>query len=381
MIIGVDGTAIQGARSGSGLYLQQLLYALSSVLEEDKVLAWMNNATSQEAERVPQNRYMVLTSTHFPPAALKLSWGTLGTPTLESLVGRSLDACLYACPPLPPQKKGVKAIYLHDLAEWVATEPQPNAPSRLTAKEFERVLSEADLILTGSDYNRQAIKKRYPTFPDAKFRAIPPAVSPGFQRPALADQVEAVRKAYGLHRPYFLYAGTLETRKNLLRMVHAFLLYQQQSKIETDLVLAGAKGWIGEDFMQFIQSPALKGKVRWLDLVPPESLAALYSGATLFAYPSHQEGSGAPILEAMGCGAPVVCSDTGALPEWAGSAALLVPPNHIERWVGAFQRVAGDLEVREEMRRRGFERASNCRWETAVQSFLTSLRSAVDRRG
>jgi hypothetical protein len=80
----------------------------------------------------------------------------------------------------------------------------------------------------------------------------------------------------------------------------------------------------------------------------------------------------------MGCGAPVVCSDTGALPEWAGSAALLVPPNHIERWVGAFQRWRGDLEVREEMRRRGFERASNCRWETAVQSFLTSLRSAVD---
>jgi glycosyltransferase involved in cell wall biosynthesis len=129
---------------------------------------------------------------------------------------------VFTLAPPASAKKGVKAIYLHDLAEWVATEPQPNAPSRLTAKEFERVLSEADLILTGSDYNRQAIKKRYPTFPDAKFRAIPPAVSPGFQRPALADQVEAVRKAYGLHRPYFLYAGTLETRKNLLRMVHAF---------------------------------------------------------------------------------------------------------------------------------------------------------------
>jgi len=381
VILGVDGTPLQGVRSGSGWYLTHLLESLSGILEEDKILVWMNNASGVEQMRVPQNRLLALAATHFPGTALKLSWGTLGSPTLEGLVGRSLDVCLYACPPLPPQKKGVKAIYLHDLAEWVATESQPNAPSRLAAKEFERVLSEVDLILTGSDYNRQAIKKRYPTFPDEKFRTIPPVVAPMFQRPALADQVEAVRKDYGLHRPYFLYAGTLETRKNLLRMVHAFLLYQQQSKIETDLVLAGPKGWIGEDFMQFILSPALKGKVRWIDLVPPESLAALYSGATLFAYPSHQEGSGAPILEAMGCGAPVICSDTGALPEWAGSAALLVPPNHIERWVGAFQRVAGDLEVREEMRRRGFERATNCRWETAAQSFLTTLRSAVGRRG
>jgi glycosyltransferase involved in cell wall biosynthesis len=377
VILGVDGTALQGARSGSGWFLSHLLESLSRVLEEDKVLVWMNNAPEEEQLRVPQNRYMTLTSTHFPAAALKLSWGTLGTPTLEGLVGRSLDACLYATPVFPPQKRGGKAIYVHDIAQWVAAEPNQGPTTIPGPKEFERVLSAADIILTGTEFNRDAILKRLPSYSADKVRVIPQGVAPLFQKPATREKIEEVRKLYGIQKPFFLYAGTVETRKNLLRLVHGFLLFQQQSGQDVQLLLAGPKGWIGEDFIQFLLSPVLAGRVRCLGAVSPEHLHALYSDAFLFAYPALQEGSGATMLEAMGCGAPVVCSDAGALPETAGNAALLVPPTQVGQWAAAFQKVVGDPEVRQELRNRGFVRAAQCKGEMSARAVLSALVSTA----
>lgn len=373
MILGVDGTPLQGVRSGSGWYLTHLLESLSGILEEDKILVWMNNASGVEQMRVPQNRLLALAATHFPGTALKLSWGTLGSPTLEGLVGRSLDACLYLAPGLPPQKKGGKVLLIQDLAEWVTSDSSRGTDHGLTAKEFEDLLGGCDRVLTGSEFNRSELRRRFASFPDSKITVVPMGLSPLFQKPAPRDKVAEVRRYYGLHKPYLLYAGTLETRKNLLRLVHGFLLFQQQSQREVELVLAGPKGWISEDFMQFLLSSALAGKVRWLDVVPSDHLAALYTDAQLFAYPALREGSGTPMLEAMGCGAPVVCSDTGALPETAGNAALLVPPSEVAPWADAFTKVTGDPELREELRRRGFEHAARFRWENTARSVLASL--------
>lgn len=373
MILGLDGTPLQGVCSSSGWHLNHLLESLSGLLEEDKIFVWMNNAFGAEQLRVPQNRYVALVNTHYPNAALKLSWGTLGTPTLEGLIGRSLDACLYAAPAMPPQKRGGKVLLIHDLAEWIASDPPQGNPQALSPGDFEKTLKVVDLVLTVSDYNRAVIKRRIPGFSDEKIRVVPNGILPMFQKPVTRDKVEEVRRYYGLHKPYFFYAGVLETRKNLLRLVHAFLVYQQQAGVETELVMAGPKGWIGEDFMQFLLSSALAGKVRWLDVVPPDHLAALYTDAVLFVYPALNAGFGTPVLEAMGCGAPVLCAESGALPEIAGDAALKVPPTQVGLWVSAFQKVAGDREVREEMRRRGFECASHYRWDRSAKEVLSAL--------
>jgi alpha-1,3-rhamnosyl/mannosyltransferase len=380
LILGVDGTPIQGVRSGSGWYLTHLLESLSGILEEDKIFVWMNNGFGPEQMRVPQNRFVSLVSTHYPVAALKLSWSTLGSPTLEGLVGRSLDACLYVSPLQAPQKRGGKVLFIHDLVEWVSTDNSQGHPTALSPKDFEKVLSEADLVLTGSEFNRVEIKKRLQGFPDEKIRLVTDGLTPLFQKPALRDKVLEVRNYYGLRKPYILYAGTLETRKNLLRLVHGFLLYQQQTRTETELILAGPKGWIGDDFMQFLLSSALAGKVRWLDVVSSDHLAALYSDAVLFAYPALQEGSGVPILEAMGCGAPVLCADSGALPEVVGDAALKVPPTQVGQWAAALEKVAGDVELQEEMRRRGFARAASFRWDKSAKEVLSALVAVAKAR-
>jgi glycosyltransferase involved in cell wall biosynthesis len=341
-------------------------------LEEDKILVWMNNAVEAEQLRVPQNRYLALVNTHYPFAALKLSWGTLGTPTLEGLIGRSLDACLYMAPNMPPQKRGGKVLLIHDLAEWVLSDPPQGNPQALSLGDFEKMLKAADLVLTGSEYSRDVIQKKVPGFPVEKIRVVTNGIATIFQKPALRDKVEEVRRYYGLHKPYFLYAGVLETRKNLLRLVHAFLVYQQQAGMGTELVLAGPKGWIGEEFIQFILSSALAGKVRWLDTVSPDHLAALYTDAVLFAYPAVNEGFGTSVLEAMGCGAPVLCAESGALPEMVGDAALKVPATQVGQWVSAFQKIAGDSEVRDEMRRRGFERASHYHLDRSAKELLSA---------
>ncbi len=381
MIIGVDGTPILGVRSGPGWYLTHLLEALSFMLEEDKILVWMNNPHETERSRIPETRYLSRALTRYPASALKMSWNALGTPTLESLVGRSLDACFYAALPVPPQKKGAKILFVHDLAAWTAPEWAMSPQSRNYGKELEKQIEAADLVLTGSEFCRKEMRRLFARLTDEKVRVVPHGLAKLFQKPASSDKVEMVKKKLGLSLPFFLYAGTIETRKNLLRLVHGFLIYLQQSGEKAELILAGAKGWVGEEFMQFILSPALKGKVRWIGAVEPEDLWALYSGAEAFAYPALSEGFGMPILEAMGCGAPVLYASTGALPELAGDAGLGVGSSDVGQWAAALMKLHRDQDLRDEMRHRGFARSALYRWETTAKQTLTSIVDAAKAHG
>ncbi len=381
MIIGVDGTPILGSRSGPGWYLTHLMEALSSVLEEDKAYLWMNNPREEENLRVPQNRYLVHTVSHYPAAALKMSWNTLGSPTLDTLVGRPLDVCLYAGLPVPPQKKGARVFFVHDLSCWTAPEWAMDPRSQHYGRELEKQIGAADLILTGSEYNRLEMKRLFPGLPEGKVRVVPHGVARMFQKAAPPEVLLEVKHRYNLTRPYALYVGSLETRKNLLRLVHGFLLFHQQVKTDMELILAGPKGWIGEEFMQFITSPALGGKVRWIDAVPPEHLWGLYTGAEMFAYPALTEGFGLPMLEAMGCGTPVMYAANGALPEVAGDAGMQVAATDVNQWASAFVRLHQDQDLRSELIHRGAARVTLYRWEKTAQQTLESLRQAVKARG
>jgi glycosyltransferase involved in cell wall biosynthesis len=225
------------------------------------------------------------------------------------------------------------------------------------------------------------MRRLFTRLTDEKVRVVPPGLAKLFQKPAPSDKVQAVKNKFGINLPYFLYAGTIETRKNLLRLVHGFLIYLQQSEEKAELILAGAKGWIGEEFMQFILSPALKGKVRWIGVVEPEELWGLYTGAEAFAYPALSEGFGMPILEAMGCGAPVLYASNGALPELAGDAGLGVGASDVGQWAGALLKIHRDQDLRDEMRHRGFARSAVYRWEKTAQQTLTSIVDAAKAHG
>src|SRR5206468_2169444 len=115
-------------------------------------------------------------------------------------------------------------------------------------------------------------------------------------------------------------------RKNLPRLIEAYARFRVRTGLRYQLVIAGGKGWLYEETFAHAERSAFASDICFTGFVPEKHLAPLYSGAEVFAYPSLYEGFGLPVLEAMACGTPVVCSNTSSLPEFAGDAALLVPP-------------------------------------------------------
>jgi glycosyltransferase involved in cell wall biosynthesis len=192
----------------------------------------------------------------------------------------------------------------------------------------------------------------------------------------------AIRARYDLHQPYLLYVGTLHPRKNLVRLVQAYArLLSQPTGRDTAplLVLAGQKGWLYAEINDEVRRLGLGERVRLTGFVPEEDLAALLSGALAFVFPSLYEGFGLPVVEAMACGTPVVCSQTSSLPEVAGDAALLVDPLDPEDLAGALLRIVGDEGLRRELVQRGFQQARQFSWRRCARETLDALEEAGRR--
>jgi len=170
---------------------------------------------------------------------------------------------------------------------------------------------------------------------------------------------------------YILHVGTIEPRKNLVRLVAA---YHQTRKAASSpapkLVLAGDTGWQFKDVFGLVEALELKGEVIFLGKVPTDILPALYNGAVIFAYPSLYEGFGLPLLEAMACGAPVVASNTSSLPEVVGDAGVLIDPADTQALADALASLLNDAERRAGLSARGLTRARLFSWKRVAGEVL-----------
>jgi glycosyltransferase involved in cell wall biosynthesis len=191
--------------------------------------------------------------------------------------------------------------------------------------------------------------------------------------PAYAD-ADRVREHYGLPAEYLLHVGTLQPRKNLERLIEAAAALRVR-RPGLELVLAGRPGWKAEPILA--RARAQPGFVRILDYVPQAHLAGLYSGAQVFVFPSLYEGFGFPVLEAMACGTPVVCSNTSSLPEVAGEAALAVAPLDTEAMSAAIGRVLDDPSLRAALVAKGLAQVQRFSWARAAAETLQVLEQAA----
>ena len=189
-------------------------------------------------------------------------------------------------------------------------------------------------------------------------------------RPAPADEVERTLRALGISRPYVLWMGTREPRKNLGGAIHGFAAAARLGiDPDTSLVLAGPTGWGDDPAQALIDRLGLAGRVSLPGFVAESSKAALLTGASAFLFPSLGEGFGLPALEAMACGVPVVASDRPSLPEVVGDAGLLVDPDDHDALGAQLARVLTEPGLGEELGRRGSSRAASFTWErTAAET-------------
>jgi glycosyltransferase involved in cell wall biosynthesis len=210
----------------------------------------------------------------------------------------------------------------------------------------------------------------------ARVRVVHEAAAPAFT-PRRPEQLRplAERMQLDLDRPYVLFVGTLEPRKNVPLLLEAF--GRLRTHVDAQLLLVGARGWLDEPIFQAHARSGVGDAARFLGALAEDDLAVLYSHAGVFVLPSVYEGFGLPVLEAMACGAPVVCSKAGPLPEVAGDAAVLLPPEDAALWAGAMEEVLTDRSRAATLRQTGFARARQFSWARAARATREVYREAL----
>jgi len=363
MRICLDVSPAAHRRAGMGRYAQEMATALLAAGTEHDYVLFYNRAIDARVEPPLDCLPRLTTSLPDKPWRLSVLLAYLSRFPQDRLFP-GVDI-FHATDHLLPHLFRVRSVFtLHDLA--FRFYPQTHTPlSRwFLALMMPRFLRAATAVIAVSECTRRDAIRQY-GLDEARVRVIHEGVNPRF-RPATPEAIAAIRQKYNLPERYVFYVGTIEPRKNLTTLLEAYLSLKNQ-RSGCGLVVAGSRGWRCQGFFRRLRELGLEGQVILPGFVPDEGLPALYSGADLFVFPSLYEGFGLPVLEAMACGTPVVCSDTSSLPEVGGDAALLVPPDDAGALAAAMQRALQDQALRAQMRALGLEQARRLTWEKAAQ--------------
>lgn len=187
---------------------------------------------------------------------------------------------------------------------------------------------------------------------------------------------EELEKKFGITGKYVLFVGTLQPRKNIVRLIEAFSLVLDKSP---QLVVIGKKGWLYEEILAAPKKFGVEERVIFLDFVTDDDLPSLYHHAEVFVLPSLYEGFGLPVLEAMKLGCPVITSNVSSLPEAGGDAALYVNPEDTQDIAEKIEKVISDKKLREQMVKKGFEHIKQFSWEKTARQTLEILENVAKK--
>jgi glycosyltransferase involved in cell wall biosynthesis len=363
--IAIDGSAIPARMAGAGVYTYQLVRALAELPRDHRLVVFARPGLFNDL--AAQGRLDVV-HVGLRSRALRLGWEQMVLPFLlqrhriDVLHSPHHHTPIALAPPRPR-----RVVTVHDVTFLLL--PQRYPPVRRLYMEAVTRASAAvaDAIITPSQTVRNDVIREL-RVPSDRVVAVPEAAAPRFA-PASDGERARVRGKYGLPQRYVLSVGSREPGKNRARLLRAIALLRDQG-LDCALAVVGQQAWRFEDETGLVQRLGLAERVRFLGYVPDDDLPALYSAATVFAYPSLYEGFGLPVLEAMACGTPVVTSSVSATAEVAGDAALLIDPRDTQALAGAIGHLLSDEALHADLRARGLERAGQFSWERAARETL-----------
>ncbi|NNE11731.1 MAG: glycosyltransferase family 4 protein [Ilumatobacter sp.] len=283
------------------------------------------------------------------------TWNRFDWPAVERATGR-VDVC-HSTTAIPAASAAPKVVTVHDVAFVAAPKRFTRHGARVMRAGLERCRA-ADLIMCPSAATANGLREL--GFPGDRLRIVPWGVEPATITETDRDRVG---RRFGLPDEFVLFVGTVEPRKNLPRLVEALAA----STVDLPLVVAGAPGW-GAEF------PVHGVRAHFLGFVEAGDLPALFDLATVFAYPSLEEGFGLPVLEAMAYGTPVVTSKATATEEVAGEAAVLVEPADVESIAAG---LGAALDRADELRAAGLARAARFSWEATTDATVAAYREVA----
>jgi glycosyltransferase involved in cell wall biosynthesis len=366
--VAYDITSIDGQPSGVGNYTLHLLTHLLSANSGHEYLTLSNRPGCPE----PLLPYTTAPASRLFPRS-RMFWMQCVLPgSLRALrphlahYTNSIAPLFSPCP---------YVVTIHDMTLSLLPGYHPLRKQLLVRPIVALVARRARQIITVSEHARQDVI-RVLRVPAERVSVTLEAAASCFS-PASEEERTRVRADYGINGPYVLYVGTLEPRKNLVRLVRAWHSLRRAGKIPHRLVMVGARGWQDGPIFETVRALGCEDAITFTGYVPQADLPALYSAADAFVFPSLSEGFGLPVVEAMACGTPVLISSAPALVEVAGGAALQVDAAS-QRSIGdGLERLLTDGPLRSTLRERGLARAGALSWEQTARQTLKVYREAL----
>jgi glycosyltransferase involved in cell wall biosynthesis len=362
MRIAIDSTPLLLRSAGVKTYVYNWLRHLRRLAGDETVRAWpyLEPAKEYSHEKSVAGRAGTLAR-----LALLHAVNYSGLPLLDWL-GPRVDV-FHASHQLwnPPRRAKLTAT-LYDMTCWLV--PETHSPANVRGSRLfgERVMRRADGLIAISE-NTRADAVRVLGLAEEKIEVIYPGVAEPFFR-TTPEGARAVAARYALSRPYILFVGTIEPRKNIDVLLDAYGQLPPSLRADFELVVAGPAGWGDPSTLERLRSG--DHGVRYLGYVPEADLPGLTAGASVFVYPSLYEGFGLPLAQAMAAGVPSITSNVSSLPEVAGDGALLTDPRSPAEIAAAIERLLLSPDLRATLAREAASRARRYTWEACARQSL-----------
>lgn len=264
-----------------------------------------------------------------------------------------------------------KVSMVHDVAYLRYPEHLQPRIRTFYKKWMGRYLAYTDHIITVSEFSKREIIAGY-NIPADKISVVYNGITDAY-KPISEEQKKHTRDRYTNGKPYFVYLGAIHPRKNILTLVKAFEHFKSSHPSEHQLVLAGRASWHTEEVFKAIAESNWKDSIHLPGYIATADATSLVASAEAMIYPSLYEGFGLPLVEAMACGVPVICSNVSSLPEVAGNAALLFDPLDAGQLAHHMEKLSTDEVLRKKLITLGTQRSKYFSWDNAAKQVYEVL--------
>lgn len=366
-------------KTGVDFYVRDLMRETVKLLPSDQfVLCYLKFFGRPAADLEVKANNITLRRISFLPGKIYNAFERYFIAIPYDLVTR-IRADIYIYPnfiywPLWFTKKSI--VFVHDLGYLDQPDAVIARHRRYLGKFVPYSINKATHVMTISEYTKKRIIESYGTASD-KITVATPAVDHQEFVPQSKDKVAKVKQKYKIQDKYLLFLGTVEPRKNIVGLLKAYNLLPDSIKAEYQMVLAGGKGWLDDDINTWCKK--LGDRVIRTGYIDRADKPALYTGASIFTYPSLYEGWGMQPLEAMACGTPVITANNSSLPEVAGDAAIMVDANNYADLAQQIEKVLIDKKLAGRLIQKGFIQAKKFSWQKSAKIFAQAIEE-VGRR-
>ncbi|MCL5411972.1 MAG: glycosyltransferase family 4 protein [Patescibacteria group bacterium] len=358
MKIGIDVRSMIGQKAGTGYYIYGLLLGLDQIDRENEYYLYANQEFEIELNNLKIQKKIIKIPSIF--------WHLF---TIFDIFSNRLDLYHSTHSWIIPSIIGVKTVTtIHDASSILFGDTHSLKIKTIARLLFKFGAARTRMILTPSYAAKKDIVE-ITKIPEKKVVVTYEAVDDNY-KPSSQDEVIKIRQKYQLPEGFILYNATLEPRKNAVRLIRAYHQIRKKYGVENALVMVGKKGWLYEEIFGLVKSLGLEKDIIFTGWVSDQDLPAIYTAASLLAYPSLFEGFGLSILKAFACGTPVVTSNVSSFPEVAGDAAILVDPCDTNALAEALWRIISDKKLTKELRQKGLDQVKKFSWEKMAKETL-----------